>query len=54
MAVINMLLSILFFPGNLVLKLIGVSVAEDSGIVRSFINSIFWGAVILLVVLNYL
>ncbi len=54
MIIIKMLLAVLFLPGNIVLKMIGVTVAEDSGIVRSFINSIFWGTLILLVVLNYL
>ncbi|MEE9314355.1 MAG: hypothetical protein V3V02_06880 [Rhizobiaceae bacterium] len=47
------LTSILLFPGNIVLKMIGISVAEDSGIIRSFINSVFWGAIILGVAMKY-
>lgn len=47
MALLNTLLAILFFPGTLILKLFGITVEQDEGIMRSFINSIFWGALIL-------
>ena len=50
----NFLLKILFLPGNLVLKLIGVSPEEDSGILRSFINASVWGVLALLIALHYL
>lgn len=49
-----MLLKILFWPGNVVLRFLGVSVEEDSGIVRSFINSSVWGAIALGIALHYL
>jgi len=50
----NILLKILFLPGNLVLKGVGVSVEEGSGILRSFINSSVWGCVALMIALHYL
>ena len=43
-----------YLPGTLVLHFLGVSVEEDSGIVRSFINSSFWGAIALAIALHYL
>ena len=47
-------LKLLFLPGTLVLRVLGVSVEEDSGIVRSFINASFWGAIALAIALHYL
>jgi hypothetical protein len=51
---VDFFLKILFLPGNLVLKLIGVSPEEDSGILRSFINASVWGVIALLIALHYL
>ena len=45
---------ILFLPGTLVLNRLGVSLEEDGGIIRSFINSCFWGAVCLAIALQFL
>ncbi|MEE9375348.1 MAG: hypothetical protein V3V04_03320 [Rhizobiaceae bacterium] len=47
------LTSLLLLPGNIVLKMIGITVEEDSGIVRSFINSVFWGAIVLGIAMQY-
>ena len=43
----SLALKILFWPGDFILRKIGVSVEEDSGIFRSFINASFWGIVLL-------
>jgi len=51
---LNMLLKIFLFPGNIVLRKIGVTVEEDSGILRSFINSCVWGGLILLIILKFI
>ena len=53
MPLLNGLLSLLFLPGNLVLRGLGISVEEDSGVIRSFINSSVWGAVTLAIALQY-
>lgn len=53
MAILKLLQKVFLFPGNLVLQKIGISVEEDSGILRSFINSCVWGGLLLLVVLKY-
>lgn len=52
MWIVKVLLSALFLPGNIVLKSLGVSVEENSGILRSFVSSCFWGSVVLIVVLT--
>lgn len=49
-----LVLKILFWPGDFVLRKIGVSVDEDSGIFRSFINASFWGILTLSLVLHYI
>ncbi len=54
MTFMKLLLNIFLYPGNLVLQKIGVSVEEDSGILRSFVNSCVWGGLILLLVLKYI
>jgi len=33
------------FPGNIVVQKLGISVEEDGGILRSFINMCVWGIV---------
>ena len=53
MKLLHFFTSILFLPGTLVLNMLGVSVEEDSGVIRSFINSSFWGAIALGIGLNY-
>ena len=50
----SIVLKILFWPGDFILRKIGVSVDEDSGIFRSFINASVWGIVTLPIALHYL
>ncbi|WP_204248249.1 hypothetical protein [Kiloniella spongiae] len=33
------------FPGNVVVQKLGISLEEDGGILRSFINMCVWGVV---------
>lgn len=37
-------------PGDLVIRRIGITVEEDGGILRSFINMCVWGLVTVLVI----
>ena len=41
-------------PGTLVLKWIGITVDEDGGVLRSFINMCFWGVVLVWVTLTFI
>ena len=54
MPLMKSLLNLFLLPGNLVLRGLGISVEEDSGIIRSFINSSIWGALTLMFVLQYI
>ncbi|WP_417407895.1 hypothetical protein [Hoeflea sp.] len=47
------LLWIFLLPGDLVRRRLGITVEQDGGLIRSFINMCFWGAVTLLVALKY-
>ncbi len=54
MPIVRLAQQILFLPGTLVLKRLGISVEEDGGIIRSFINASFWGAIALAIALQFL
>ena len=41
-----------FMPGTIVLNRMGVSIEDDGGILRSFINMCFWGTIGLLIALG--
>ncbi|MEZ5870638.1 MAG: hypothetical protein R3D32_02105 [Nitratireductor sp.] len=47
MAFLKTFTTVFFLPGTLLLKQMGIPVEEDGGIFRSFVNSVFWGAVFL-------
>ena len=53
MAILRALTNFMFLPGTIVLSMLGVTVEEDSGILRSFINSVFWGIIVLLIALAW-
>jgi hypothetical protein len=43
MKVLNFLIWIFFAPGNYVLKKADITIEEDGGILRSFVNMCVWG-----------
>jgi hypothetical protein len=47
MAGLNFILTVFLYPGNLALQKCGISIEEDGGLFRSFINMCVWGAVAL-------
>lgn len=53
MHLINLFLKLFFSPGNYVLKKAGITIEEDGGILRSFVNMCVWGilAIISVVIL---
>ncbi len=53
MPVIKLLTQGFLLPGTIVVNWIGVSIEEDCGILRSFINSSFWGALALWIALEF-
>lgn len=41
-----------FFPGSYVLRQLNITLEEDGGILRSFVNMCVWGTLALLIGLN--
>jgi hypothetical protein len=52
-AILNMFTEGFLMPGTVVLNKIGVSVEDDGGILRSFINMCVWGTALLLLALSF-
>ena len=53
MAVLRFIGQIFLWPGDVVRRALGINLEQDSGVLRSFINSVFWGVVALLIALKY-
>ena len=49
---LNFLTQGFLMPGTFVLNQLGVSIEDDGGILRSFINMCFWGTIGLLLALG--
>ncbi|WP_018689045.1 hypothetical protein [Ahrensia kielensis] len=45
----QMLLNAFLYPGDLVRRKVGMTVEEDGGMLRSIVNMIVWGTLVLLV-----
>ncbi len=54
MIILKTLLHLAIWPGNRFCQAIGASPSDDSGMLRGFINSIFWGAVMAIIMINLL
>jgi hypothetical protein len=52
-AVMKTLMWLFLLPGDLVRRRLGITVEQDGGLIRSFVNMCFWGAVTLLIALKY-
>ncbi|PWV99130.1 hypothetical protein DFR52_104422 [Hoeflea marina] len=48
------LLFVFLFPGDLVRRKLGITVDEDGGLIRSFVNMCFWGTIALWTALTWL
>ena len=53
MPIIRVLAMIFMLPGDVVRRLLGLSVEKDGGLIRSFVNQAFWGTVAVVVALRY-
>ncbi|MEE9272034.1 MAG: hypothetical protein V3U57_01995 [Robiginitomaculum sp.] len=54
MALLRALLALFLLPGNSVIKAIGINTEEDGGIIRSFVNMMFWGILAFLLALLFI
>ena len=53
MAVLRFIGKIFLWPGDLVRRGLGLSEEQDAGVLRSFINSVFWGGIALFIALKF-
>jgi len=53
MPIFRMLGTILLWPGDAVRRWLGLTVEQDGGLIRSFVNQAFWGTVAAVVALRY-
>ena len=51
--IVKALAALFLLPGTMVINMIGISVEEDGGILRSFINMCFWGVIVTWITLSY-
>jgi len=49
MIVVRLFARLFLLPGDIVRRKIGMTVTEDGGLLRSIVNMIVWGTVILLI-----
>ena len=52
MWIVRALAALFLMPGTAVINLIGITVEEDGGILRSFINMCFWGVIVTWIALS--
>jgi len=53
MAILRMLWTIFVWPGDSVRRWLGMTEEQDGGLVRAFVNQVFWGAVAFFVAYRY-
>lgn len=52
MLILNWFLKIFFAPGNYAIHKAGITIEEDGGILRSFVNMCVWGILALIIALT--
>ncbi len=53
MPILKILETIFFWPGDAVRRWLGITVEQDGGLIRSFVNQVFWGTVLVVVAFRY-
>ena len=53
MKVLDFIALAFLFPGDVVRKYAGISIEEDGGILRSFVNMVFWGVIFSVVAFQF-
>lgn len=53
MAILKMLETGFLWPGDFVRRQLGITVDQDGGLIRSFVNMAVWGAIALLIALRF-
>ncbi|RLQ89494.1 hypothetical protein D8780_07940 [Notoacmeibacter ruber] len=50
--IMHHIVKLFLLPGDLVRRRLGISIEEDGGIIRSFVNMCVWGVLLTVLVLN--
>lgn len=53
MMVLNGVVRIFLAPGDLVRRKLGITINEDGGLIRSFVNMCFWGLIAIALIFRY-
>lgn len=53
MRILKSLETIFFWPGDAVRRWLGITVEQDGGLIRSFVNQAFWGTVAVVLALRF-
>lgn len=53
MKMLTHLLSIFLWPGNAISRALSINITEDGGQVRSLVNGLVWGTLLLILTLVY-
>lgn len=53
MPVIRALVRLFLAPGDIVRQRLGITIEQDGGMIRSFINMCFWGVIALALVFKF-
>jgi len=53
MFILKILSQLFLLPGDIVRRRLNITTEQDGGILRSFINMVFWGAVLVWVILLF-
>ncbi len=53
MGALQFCMKVFLWPGDVVRRRLGISVDQDGGIIRSFVNMVFWGGLCLTLALHY-
>lgn len=53
MSILKLILAGFLLPGTLFIKRMGISIEEDGGVMRSFVNMCFWGVILLWIALEF-
>lgn len=53
MIILKMALAVFLWPGNAISRALSIDISADGGQVRSLVNGLFWGTLLLILTLIY-
>ena len=53
MSILKLLETAFLWPGDVVRRWLGITIEEDGGLIRSFVNMVVWGTIVVLIALRF-